>query len=250
MKRFIRRVLLVTGILVVAGILFFLGVFLKLRAEIGKMHPVETKRITDRVYAILDTMVNTYLIQSEEGYIMVDAGNDIEVVKQELAKLNIDESEIIAVFLTHSDYDHVASILLFENADVYLSKEEEKMINGSERRLLFQYNKIDTDRYNTFVDGQLFNFPDVTVRCILTPGHTPGATSYLINNQYLFTGDALSLQEGKVHEFIKLATMDMKTHRKSIYKISSLQNIEYIFTAHHGMSEDFDYAFSDWLGDE
>lgn len=250
MRRFIKRVLLIIGILIVAGILFFLGIFLKLRAEIGKMHPLETKKITDRVYAIRDTMVNIYLIQTEKGYIMIDAGNDIEVIKHELSLLNIDEGEIVAVFLTHSDYDHVASLLLFENADIYLSTAEEPMINGSERRLLFQYNKINTDRYNTFVDGQLFNFQDLTIQCILTPGHTPGATSYLVNNKYLFTGDALSLQEGKVNEFIKLATMDIKTHRKSINKIGALQNIEYIFTAHHGMTDDFDYAFSNWRGDE
>ena len=214
------------------------------------MEPVETKQITDRIYAIRDSVVNAYLIQSYEGYIMIDAGNDIDIVKQELGKLNIDKNEIKAVFLTHSDYDHVASISLFNNANIYFSKNEEPMINGSKPRLLIQYNKIDTDRYSTFIDGQVFNFPDLTVECILTPGHTPGATSYLINNKYLFTGDALSLNNGKVDEFIKLATMDMKTHRKSISKIYTLQNIEYIFTAHHGMTNDFDHAFSDWQEDQ
>jgi glyoxylase-like metal-dependent hydrolase (beta-lactamase superfamily II) len=181
---------------------------------------------------------------------MIDAGNDLEVVIQELSKLNIHKNEIIAVFLTHSDNDHVASISLFNNADIYLSKEEEQMINGSERRLLLQYNSIDRDRYNTFIDGQLFNFPDITIQCILTPGHTPGATCYLVNDQYLFTGDALSLHDGKVDEFIKLATMDLETHRNSIDKIGSIPNIKYIFTAHHGMTDDFDYAFSEWKENE
>jgi hypothetical protein len=44
--------------------------------------------------------------------------------------------------------------------------------------------------------------------------------------------------------------MDLETHRKSINKISSLPNIEYIFTAHHGMTDDFDYAFSEWQTNE
>jgi glyoxylase-like metal-dependent hydrolase (beta-lactamase superfamily II) len=250
MKPFVKKLLLVFGILVATGILFFFGVFLKLRSEIDKMEPVQTKQITDRIYAIRDSVVNAYLIQTYEGYIMIDAGNDIDIVKQELGKLNIDKNKIIAVFLTHSDYDHVASIPLFRNAKIYLSREEESMINGSKRRMPFQYNKIETDRYNTFVDGQLFHFPDITVRCILTPGHTPGATSYLINDKYLFTGDALSLKEGKADVFIKLANMDLSTHRKSIRKIYDLQNIEYIFTAHHGMTSDFDYTFSDWDVDE
>jgi len=250
MNRSVKRVLMVIGMLVVAGILFFLVVFLKLRTEIGRMHPVETRKITDRIYSIHDTMVNAYLIRYDGGYVMIDAGNDLKVVQEELKKLNIDESEITAVFLTHSDYDHVASVPLFDNAEIYLNKEELPMINGSQPRLLIQYNKIKTDEYNLFVDGQSFNFQDITIRCIHTPGHTPGATCYIVNDQYLFTGDALSLHSGKVEEFIKLATMDMETHRKSINKIGSLQNIEYIFTAHHGMTDDFDYAFSDWLGSE
>ena len=177
---------------------------------------------------------------------MIDAGNDIDVVKQELDKLEIDKSEIVAVFLTHTDYDHVASISLFEQADIYLSKEEEQMIDGSQRRLLFQYNKFDAKQYKLFVEGQSFNFRNINVQCILSPGHTPGATCYLINNHYLFTGDALSLQGGKVHEFIKMANMDLNTHKESINKISTLKNIKYIFTAHHGMTDDFFYAFSDW----
>jgi glyoxylase-like metal-dependent hydrolase (beta-lactamase superfamily II) len=191
-------------------------------------------------------MVNAYLIRYDEGFIMIDAGNDQEIVKQELEKLDIKEDEITVVFLTHSDNDHVASISLFSNATIYLNKEELPMINGSKPRLLIQYNKIETDQYNLFVDGQSFKFQDITIRCIHTPGHTPGATCYSVNDQYLFTGDALSLHDGKVDEFIKLATMDLETHRNSIDKIGSIPNIKYIFTAHHGMTDDFDYAFSDW----
>jgi hypothetical protein len=40
--------------------------------------------------------------------------------------------------------------------------------------------------------------------------------------------------------------MDKETHKRSILKLSKLGNIDYIFTAHHGMSNDFDFAFSDW----
>ena len=141
MNRFVKRVLLIIGMLVVAVILFLLGVFLKLRTEIGRMNPIETKKITNRIYSIQDAMVNAYLIQYDGGYIMIDAGNDRDIVKQELEKLNIEENEISAVFLTHSDYDHVASISLFENAEIYLNEEELPMINGSQARLLIQYNK-------------------------------------------------------------------------------------------------------------
>ena len=210
------------------------------------MTPLETKRITDKIYAINDSMVNVYLIKSEDGYIMIDAGNNIDVIKKELSVLNIDERDVIAIFLTHSDYDHVTSIPLFENAKVYLSKQEEQMINGDRSRFIFQENKIDCDNYILFDDNQTISFSEVSVLSLLSPDHTPGTTCYLINDRYLFTGDALSLVDGKVNKFMKLATMDQETHKESINKLSALENIEYIFTAHHGVSDNFGLAFSEW----
>jgi hypothetical protein len=44
--------------------------------------------------------------------------------------------------------------------------------------------------------------------------------------------------------------MDMDTHRQSIEKLSRLKNIDYIFTAHHGMTDDFHVAFSEWNYEE
>lgn len=226
--------------------IFFVGVFLKLKSEMNKMTPVETGKITNGIYALHDTMVNAYLIHSEDGFIMIDAGNDLDVIKNALSSLDINAYEVIAIFLTHSDYDHVASLPLFENVEIYLSRQEEQMINGKHPRMLFQYNEFATDVYNLLDDDQQINFSDVTVKGISTPGHTPGAMCYLVNDQYLFTGDALSLKDGRVDEFMKLATMDEETHKRSIQKLSRLGNIDYIFTAHHGMSKDFDLAFSDW----
>jgi glyoxylase-like metal-dependent hydrolase (beta-lactamase superfamily II) len=223
------------------------GVFLKLKSEINRMTPIGTGHLTGQIYAILDEMVNVYLIHAGNGYIVIDAGNDIQAVKQGLKELNIESQSIIAVFLTHSDPDHVASLPLFEKASIYLSQQEEQMINGQTKRFIFQHNKIDAEDYLIFKDGQVFDFSDISVKCILTPGHTPGASSFLINNQYLFTGDALSLHNGEVHEFIKLATIDKITHRKSIHKISALPNISHMFTAHHGMTADFIAAFQNWI---
>jgi glyoxylase-like metal-dependent hydrolase (beta-lactamase superfamily II) len=246
MKKIIKKILIAIGILIFAVIILFAGVFLKLRSELNKMTPMETSRITDEIYVIRDSIVNAYLFRIDKGYIMIDAGTDKAVIKRELIALSIDSGDIKAVFLTHSDYDHAGSLPLFQHAEIYLSKQEEQMITGEHRRMLFQYNEIATEDYNLLEDNQEINFSEVSVRGISTPGHTPGAMCYLINDRFLFTGDALSLKDGRVDEFMKLATMDRETHRKSIGKLSRLENIDYIFTAHYGMSDDFEFAFSGW----
>ena len=69
---------------------------------------------------------------------------------------------------------------------------------------------------------------------------------YLVDGKYLFTGDVLSLKNGKVDEFSKYISMDTKADRKSIDRLSHLQGVEYIFTAHHGFTENFEEAFKEW----
>jgi hydroxyacylglutathione hydrolase len=228
-----KKVLIILGSVLVLLIIFGAGYFIMMKTVISKMAPAETGKITGNVYAIRDSFVNVYVIGSDSGYIMIDAGNDSETIKAGLAALNIDPSRVRAIFLTHSD-------------GVYLSRQEEQMINGETGRFLIFGTYIKTDKYNLVDEGQVLQFPGISIMGIQSPGHTPGSMCYLVNDKYLFTGDVLSLKDGKVAEFSKFINMDTKTDRKSIDKLIHLQVVEYIFTSHYGVSENFGAAFKDW----
>jgi glyoxylase-like metal-dependent hydrolase (beta-lactamase superfamily II) len=86
----------------------------------------------------------------------------------------------------------------------------------------------------------------ITVRGILTPGHTPGAMCFLIDEKYLFTGDSMSLLDGKVGLFNEMFNVDSEIQRESLKKLQNLEGVEYIFTAHYGATDDFSDAFSEW----
>lgn len=113
MNKIVKNILAGVGILI--GIVaIFGGYFLyKFSSETGKMTPVATGQISEHGYAIKDDFANMYLIKDSLGYIAIDAGKDIKVIETEMQKLNINADEVIAVFLTHSDMDHVAGIPLF-----------------------------------------------------------------------------------------------------------------------------------------
>jgi hydroxyacylglutathione hydrolase len=215
----------------------------KMYLETREMMPSATQEITSGVYAVKDSIVNLFLIKGNDGYIAVDAGNSLEQVRQEMQKLSIDPQKVVAVFLTHTDMDHVAALSLFTNARIFISKAEEQMINGETPRFVVINNK-KIAHYELLDDDQIIDVSGLKVRGIATPGHTPGAMCYLINDAYLFVGDTMSLKDGRADLFNEFFNMDSETERKSIRKLAALQNLKYIFTAHYGFTVDAGKAFS------
>lgn len=246
MKKTLKRVLLGIGIIIILIVLFFVGYMIKAKSEMKKMTPVETKEIMSNIFSVKDSFVDLFLIKDSDVYIAIDAGNNIDVVSGELKKLNISPDKIIAVILTHTDGDHVASIKFFKNAKIYLSKQEAQLINGAKSRFLFFGNKIDTKEYSLIENQQILKIGNVKIKGFLTPGHTIGSMCYLINDKYLFTGDVLSIKNGKIDKFNEFFNMDTKTAIKSIEKITRIPEAEYIFSAHYGYSNDYKDAVNDW----
>ena len=222
------------------------GFFYKFNSEIKKMHPVATGKIVDNIFAIKDEFVNIYVLQDSNQYIVIDAGQDIEVVAAEFKKLNINPDLVIAVLLTHTDPDHVAGVPLFKNAKIYLAKEEEKMLTGQKQKIPFVSNSISRKDYILLEDKQTLKIGNENSFSILTEGHTTGSMCYQINDKYLFTGDILSLVNGKLGPSVKFLDLDNEMATKSISKITNLPNVEYIFTAHFGYTSDYKNAVKDW----
>lgn len=198
--------------------------------------PQKTKKIVDNVYCIKTGNVNMFLYAYGDKYIAIDCGSNKEKVIQGLKELNIKKEDITHVFLTHSDYDHVASLSLFENAIVYLGHEEEQMINKTTPRFMsFRFNKeLECNQYNLLLDQDKITIKNTEILAIATPGHTPGSMSYLVDNIFLFVGDALSIVNGQINPFVKIFVMDMETHVKSIEKIENLRRVQIVFSAHYG----------------
>ena len=246
MKKILKRILLGTGILIALIVIFFVGYMLKAKSEIKKMTPTETKEITANIFSIQDSFTNMYFIKDSASYIAIDAGNNIEVVAEELKKLNIDPDMFTAVLLTHTDGDHVAAIKLFKKARIYLSKQEEQLLTGEKYRFLFFGNTIDADEYTLVADQEIFSIGNIKIQGILTPGHTIGSMCYFVDNKYLFVGDALSLKEGKVSPFNRFFNTNTKIATKSMGLITNIPEAEFIFTAHYGYTDDYKTAVQSW----
>ncbi|MCX6248817.1 MAG: MBL fold metallo-hydrolase [Bacteroidetes bacterium] len=246
MNRIVKRVLQITGVIIVLLLLVGFGFFLKIRSEIKNMNPVPTGKVVDNVYAIKDSFVNMFLVKDSNFYVAFDAGNSITNVVADLKRLNINPDQVRAILLTHTDNDHVAAIRIFKNAKVYISRPEEQMLNGQKSKFLFFRNHIDAKNYSLVDNQQVLEFGRIKVKGILTEGHTSGSMCFLVDDKYLFTGDVLSLKNGKIGFSVKFFDMDYETAKKSIKNITDLPEVHYIFTSHFGYTADYKNAVRDW----
>lgn len=241
-----KKLGMIIGIVIVLALGFGGWYGLKMKAVFDEMTPVSTQELADGVFVIQDAFTNMYLLKNGENYVAIDAASRINTVKQEMDKLGIDPYNVNAVFLTHTDGDHVGAVKLFKDATVYISAAEEQMIDGRTARAAgFIKNKLDV-RYQTLEDGQMIELADLRVKAILTPGHTPGSMAYIVNQRYLFTGDALGLRNQRAGLFNRFFSMDSVMQGESIRKLAKLKGIEAMFTAHYGYTRRFREAFIDW----
>lgn len=242
MKTKLKRILIIAVVgIIIIPVGFFTWFSLKVNSEGKKLNHLPTKELIDSVLCISDGKSNFFLIKENEKYIAFDAGQDVDKIQVELKKNSIDCQNITAVFLTHSDRDHVAALKLFTKAQVYLSKDEKQLVDTKKRRLLIFSNKLPDRIYTTLSDGEVVNIGKIKIEGILTPGHTSGSMCYVVNDRDLFTGDAFSIKNGKVEAFNDFFNMDSDQSIISLKKISGLHNVAYFFTGHYGYGEYFRY---------
>ena len=105
-------------------------------------------------------------------------------------------------------------------------------------------------------DGERVEVAGIEVHAIATPGHTPGSTSWLVEERHLFVGDALTLSFGKAHIMPAFINMNTPMHRESLHQLASrilapdgddpLRRVKCLFTAHSGYTVDIGKAMQHW----
>lgn len=131
--------------------------------------------------------VNAYVLWDPEnrGAAVFDTGADpnplLEVIDRE-------DLEVAGIFLTHSHADHIQALsALKHQLDVDAWSSEQEPVRGT----------------RNFRPGDLFNAGRHFIRTRLTPGHSPGGTTFVIEGKLLsaaITGDALFAGSiGRVH---------------------------------------------------
>ena len=219
--------------------------------------PLNTGRIDEHVACVREWVANIYFYTKNGVTIMIDAGYNYARLREKMGWLDIDPSTIQHILITHQDTDHVGALetdseLLFRDATVYIGEIENRYLTGETRRKVFHglYKLPMVRMENKKVllrDGEVFQIGDIKIECLLVPGHTWGHMVYLIDDEYLFTGDTIWFGADGGYSFIATLAEDNKLAVRSLEKLEKelrrRNKALKIITGHTGWTDDLDFAF-------
>ena len=219
--------------------------------------PLNTGRIDDHVACVREWIANIFFYTKNGVTIMIDAGYNYGRLREKMGWLDIDPASIRHILITHQDTDHVGALerdseLLFRDATICLSEIENRYLTGEARRRvihkLYPLPMVKTDNRRTLLtDGQILNIDGIKIECILVPGHTWGHMVYLIDDEYLFTGDTIWFGADGGYSFISTLAEDNRLAVRSLEKLEKILRARTgrikVITGHTGWTDDLDFVF-------
>ena len=219
--------------------------------------PLNTGWIDAHTACVREWIANIFFYTKNGTTIMIDAGYNYARLNEKMGWLDIDPSSIRHIFITHQDTDHVGALekdseLLFKDAQVYIGEIENRYLTGEVRRKvihgLYKLPPVKTDNPRILLkDGEVVRIGDIKIECILVPGHTWGHMVYLVDDEYLFTGDTIWFGADGGYSFISTLAED---NRLAVRSLEALEkNLRArgkplkIITGHTGWTDDIDFAF-------
>jgi len=207
---------------------------------LGIPHPDPTGPVRDDLWVIRDGMVDAFFVRTQDGVLAIDTGTHPAHMAREMRRLGLDPGAVTHVLLTHSDFDHVGGLSLFPKAPIYLGRDEVVLLELKiSRRFGLVWNK-PLLRPPTWVDdGFTLETGGRRIRAFAMPGHTPGSNAWIVDDRWLFVGDACTVNGGKADAVPWILYMDQARARESLRRAAGLQGIELLCTAHSGVVRDF-----------
>ena len=148
---------------------------------------VKPFRVAPDIFFIGNEWVGSYLISTEEGLIMVDTClfENLYLTLESIHELGFDPKNIRHILLSHCHADHVGgagAIHELTGAKIWMSRIDAGFKDNPANTEMDDVFYVPPYRVDAFYDDEVpMRFGSIEIRTCLTPGHTPGTTSFLIS---------------------------------------------------------------------
>ena len=139
--------------------------------------------ILDNIHYVGNRFVGAYLIDTGEGLLLIDSNfkEVLPILLKNIRLAGYDPADISWLFLSHGHFDHIggaAELQKLSGCRIFFPEDDHFML--TERRDLI-FDEIEDFEIGEFFDySRTYSFGNVTVRPVLTAGHTLGCTSLIL----------------------------------------------------------------------
>ncbi|TXT61359.1 MAG: hypothetical protein BAJALOKI3v1_790014 [Promethearchaeota archaeon] len=209
--------------------------------------------ISERIRIIKLEDVNCYLVESKDGYILIDSGlpKNRKQVEEAILAAGCYPGDLKLIVVTHGDSDHVGNckylrekfqtkiamhrddIGMVEFGDFTYNRDLNIIIRGFGKLMAYvlKVNLRKEDRFTPdlfLVDGQSLSEYGYDADVFTIPGHSRGSIGILDKEGNLFCGDLLENIKKPIEAKM---IADKKAYKKSIDRITEL-SIKKVFPGH------------------
>ena len=147
---------------------------------------VEPFRIVGNIHYVGGANIASYLITTPQGHILIDTGMMTmhDVIKNSVAKLGFKTSDIKIMLSSHAHFDHIeghAAMQKLTGAQVMaMVGDAEALESGKDNSALgaIGWTPVKVDR--VLKHGDTVSLGRTTLRAVHSPGHTQGATTWVM----------------------------------------------------------------------
>lgn len=138
-----------------------------------------------------DFKTNTYVVTVDGKSIVIDPTLGLDEISKEIKN----NYNVVAVLITHAHIDHIDGLIFFKDYPVYMSRIDYQHINDGKYTLYAYYMlqlPFNINEYDVHLleDGSKIDVLGKDIKVMLTPGHTLGGVTYVLDD-LAFTGDTL-----------------------------------------------------------
>ena len=145
---------------------------------------VEPFRIVGNIHYVGARNIASYLITTPQGHILIDTGTTAmhDVIRNNVQKLGFSTSDIKIMLSSHAHFDHIAghaAMKTLTGAQVMaMAGDAEAMAAGKDNSALgaVGWTPVTVDR--VLKNGDTVTLGGMTLRAVLSAGHTQGATTW------------------------------------------------------------------------
>lgn len=151
---------------------------------------IEPFKIFGNLYYVGDKKVCMHLIDTGDGCILFDSGysHNYDSLINSIEKLGFSPYDVKILIHSHAHFDHIGGgdrMRERYGTKIYMSEVDTKLTREMPERALMNLapNKDDVFCYPdvTIKDGEVISLGNTNIKCVLSPGHTPGTMSFFFD---------------------------------------------------------------------